>query len=287
MKKQHFVFFDSAYQGFASDDIDEDTYSLKLFAKKYLRVMLAQSFSKNFGLYGERTGCLSLICTSPEERDIVQTRLKETCLPEYSNPPVHGARIVDTILGDEELTALWKAEVLNLKLFAKKYLRVMLAQSFSKNFGLYGERTGCLSLICTSPEERDIVQTRLKETCLPEYSNPPVHGARIVDTILGDEELTALWKAEVLNMSQRLRELRVQIVLRLKALGSVHDWSHITKQIGMFAYTGLTPEMVKEVIEKHSIYMPPDGRISVAGVNSGNIDHVCQAFHAVSHGKEL
>ena len=105
----------------------------------------------------------------------------------------------------------------------------MLAQSFSKNFGIYGERTSCLSLICTSPEERDIVQNRLKETCLPEYSNLLVHGARIFYTILDDEELTAIWKAEVLNMTKRLRELRIQIVLRLKALGSVYDWSNITK----------------------------------------------------------
>ena len=70
-------------------------------------------------------------------------------------------------------------------------------------------------------------------------------------------------------------------------MGSVHDWSHITNQLGMFAYTGLTPEMVAEVREKYSIYMPPDGRISVAGVNSHNIDHICTAFHEVSHGKEI
>jgi aspartate aminotransferase len=112
MKKQHFVFFDSAYQGFCSDDYRDDTYSVKLFASKYSRVMLAQSFSKNFGLYGERVGCLSMVCTTKEEKAILQTNLKATCLPIYSNPPIHGARIVMTILDDAELTAMWEGEVL-------------------------------------------------------------------------------------------------------------------------------------------------------------------------------
>ena len=95
------MFFDSAYQGFGNDDLEEDTYSLKLFSEEYDRIMLAQSFSKNFGLYGERTGCLSMVCNDIKEKEVVQTRLKETCLPIYSNPPIHGARIVDLILGDD------------------------------------------------------------------------------------------------------------------------------------------------------------------------------------------
>lgn len=119
------------------------------------------------------------------------------------------------------------------------------------------------------------------------YSNPPIHGARIVDLILGDEELTNEWVSEVKGMAHRLKDLREQIVKKLKDLGSEHDWSHITNQVGMFAFTGLTAEMVGQVREKHSIYMPPDGRISVAGVNSGNIDHICSAFHEVSHGKQI
>lgn len=94
-KKRHFVFFDSAYQGFANDDYNEDNYSVRLFAQEYSRVMLTQSFSKNFGLYGERTGCLSMVCTDHEEQLKTQTILKDTCLPEYSNPPIHGARIVN------------------------------------------------------------------------------------------------------------------------------------------------------------------------------------------------
>ena len=111
-KKKHFVFFDSAYQGFANDDYNEDNYSVRLFTKEYSRVMLTQSFSKNFGLYGERTGCLSMVCTDHAEQLKTQTILKDTCLPEYSNPPIHGARIVNQILGDEQLKKEWHAEVI-------------------------------------------------------------------------------------------------------------------------------------------------------------------------------
>jgi len=88
----------------------------------------------------------------------------------------------------------------------------MLTQSFSKNFGLYGERTGCLSMVCADHEEQVKVQTLLKDTCLPEYSNPPIHGARIVETILNDEGLKAEWHEEVKAMGKRLKDNRTQMV---------------------------------------------------------------------------
>ena len=99
--------FDSAYQGFASGDLEKDSYSLKLFQKETENIMLFQSFAKNFGLYGERAGCFSVITGSPEEKDIVMSRIKAVARPIYSNPPIHGARIVDIILGDEQLTSMW------------------------------------------------------------------------------------------------------------------------------------------------------------------------------------
>jgi aspartate aminotransferase len=110
-QKKHFVFFDSAYQGFGSDDMDDDTYSLKLFSCHYDRCMLSASFSKNMGLYGERTGLISFVCTNSAEKDVMQTVLKDTVLPIYSNPPIHGARIVETILGDPALREQWLEEV--------------------------------------------------------------------------------------------------------------------------------------------------------------------------------
>ena len=104
-KKRHFVFFDSAYLGFGSEDMDDDTYSLKLFSCQYHRIMLAASSSKNMGLYGERTGLISMVTTNTAEKDKMQTILKDTVLPFYSNPPIHGAKIFTTILEKPELRA--------------------------------------------------------------------------------------------------------------------------------------------------------------------------------------
>lgn len=106
-RKNLFCGFDSAYQGFASGDLERDAYSLNLFQQHTDNIILFQSFAKNFGLYGERVGCLSVVTKSAEEKKIVNSRLKQIARPIYSNPPVHGARIVDIILGDAELTAMW------------------------------------------------------------------------------------------------------------------------------------------------------------------------------------
>jgi len=107
LRKNHFCAFDSAYQGFASGDLETDAYSLRLFAENTSRICLFQSFAKNFGLYGERAGCVSFLTDSAEEATRVQSRIKAVARPMYSNPPVHGARIVDHILGDADLTANW------------------------------------------------------------------------------------------------------------------------------------------------------------------------------------
>jgi aspartate aminotransferase len=117
-----------------------------------------------------------------------------------------------------------------------------LSQSFAKNFGLYGERVGCYSLITSDEATMKKVQSRVKGIARPMYSNPPIHGARIVDIVLSDPELTKSWHQDLKTMSGRIMEMRSGLVKGLKDAGSVHDWSHITNQIGMFAYTGLTTE---------------------------------------------
>ena len=106
-RKGHFSAFDSAYQGFASGDLETDAYSLRLFAKETERICLFQSFAKNFGLYGERAGCVTFVTGSPTETAATQSRVKGIARPMYSNPPIHGARIVDIVLSDAELTASW------------------------------------------------------------------------------------------------------------------------------------------------------------------------------------
>lgn len=161
----------------------------------------------------------------------------------------------------------------------------MLFQSFAKNFGLYGERAGCYSVVTGSKEEKANVMSRIKQIARPIYSNPPIHGAHIVDIILGSEELTSMWHQDLKTMSSRMFSMREGLVAELKALGNEHDWSHVTSQIGMFAYTGMNTDQVNQLREKHSIYMTMDGRISIAGLNTGNLQYVAKAFHEATTGK--
>lgn len=114
------------------------------------------------------------------------------------------------------------------------------------------------------------------------YSNPPIHGARVVDIILSDPELTKLWHQDLVHMSSRMADMRTGLVQNLKDAGSVHDWSHITSQIGMFAYTGVSKEQVIELREKHGLYMTEDGRISIAGLNTHNLKYIAESFHDVT-----
>ena len=163
----------------------------------------------------------------------------------------------------------------------------MLFQSFAKNFGLYGERAGCYSVITGSQAEKDIVMSRIKQIARPIYSNPPIHGARIVDIVLCDPELTSMWHQDLRDMSGRMQEMRHGLVDSLKKLGNEHNWQHVTDQIGMFAYTGLNQDMVNELRENYAIYMTMDGRISIAGLNTKNLAYVSEAFHKVTTGKEF
>lgn len=112
VRKNHFAAFDTAYHGFASGDLDKDAYALRLFAKHTDRLFLAQSFSKNFGLYGERAGTLSVMCSDESEVEKVTSRIKQVARPMYSNPPINGARIVDTVLGDAKLFESWKLDLI-------------------------------------------------------------------------------------------------------------------------------------------------------------------------------
>lgn len=137
------------------------------------------------------------------------------------------------------------ADVYSLRSFANSDARVLLAQSFAKNFGLYGQRIGCLSVVTDEPHLAGAVTSQLKGIVRPMWSNPPVHGARIVDTVLKNPELMALWKTELMQMATRIKDMRHGLTSRLRKLESPHDWSHIDNQIGMFAYTGLNPEQCR------------------------------------------
>lgn len=174
-----------------------------------------------------------------------------------------------------------------LRYFVSQDLPVLLAQSFAKNFGLYGERVGTLSIICESPEQRERIMSQLRLVIRAMYSNPPKHGSSIVRTILSDDTLTPQYYEECKFMADRIATMRTKLVSTLAEVGSTHDWSHISNQIGMFAYTGCSKEMCDALTEKYAIFLTKDGRISIAGLNDGNVEYVAKAIYDVSEGKPI
>ncbi|EDQ90672.1 uncharacterized protein MONBRDRAFT_21358 [Monosiga brevicollis MX1] len=169
-----------------------------------------------------------------------------------------------------------------LRHFVSEGFQPIVTQSFSKNMGLYGERVGLLSVVTGSPEEAAAVESQIKIIIRPMYSNPPVHGARIAAYVLKDEQLYNEWLSEVKNMADRINTMRQELVRLLTEYGSTLNWNHITNQIGMFCYTGLTPEQVDRMRDEFHVYMTKDGRISVAGVSSNNVEHIARAIHEVT-----
>jgi len=109
------------------------------------------------------------------------------------------------------------------------------------------------------------------------YSNPPAHGARIVQRVLSDPALYEEWKGNIKTMSGRIIEMRKAFREKLEALGTPGKWDHITSQIGMFSFTGLTPEQVDYLVNECHVYLTKNGRISICGINTKNVDYVAQS----------
>ena len=169
-----------------------------------------------------------------------------------------------------------------IRIFLEDGHLIGLAQSYAKNMGLYGQRVGCLSVLCEDEKQAVAVKSQLQLLARPMYSNPPVHGALIVSTVLGDPELKNLWLKEVKVMADRIIGMRATLRENLEKLGSPLPWQHITNQIGMFCYSGLTPEQVDRMTSEFHIYMTRNGRISMAGLNTGNVGYVANAIHEVT-----
>ncbi|KAL1885906.1 Aspartate aminotransferase, cytoplasmic [Paecilomyces lecythidis] len=198
-EKHHFTFFDTAYQGFASGDLARDAWSIRYFTELGLELCVAQSFAKNFGLYGERAGAFHFVTGSGPDA-------------ESSNQHIAS-----------QLAILQRSEI----------------------------------------------------------SNPPAYGARIASLVLNDSKLFAQWEEDLRTMSGRIIEMRKGLRSRLEAKGTPGSWDHITSQIGMFSFTGLNPNQVQVLREKWHIYMTKNGRISMAGLNTHNIDYVAEAIDSV------
>ena len=158
---------------------------------------------------------------------------------------------------------------------------LLIANSFSKNFGLYQERVGSLTAVARSPEQAASVLSHLKTCARSNFSNPPAHGSAIVTEVLQDEGLRSDWDRELGEMRDRINGVRRLFVETLKARGVDRDFGFIERQRGMFSFSGLGPGQVAQLREKHSIYIVGSGRINVAGITSGNIDRLCEAIAEV------
>jgi aspartate/tyrosine/aromatic aminotransferase len=158
----------------------------------------------------------------------------------------------------------------------------LISSSFSKNFGLYNERVGAMTLIADSKAALDATHSQVKQVIRANYSNPPAHGGLIVTTVLADAELRKQWEAEVAGMRQRINGMRKLFVKTLKEKGVKGDFSFIEKQHGMFSFSGLTQEQVERLKKEHALYIVGSGRINVAGMTTGNMDRLCTAIAAVS-----
>jgi aromatic-amino-acid transaminase len=174
------------------------------------------------------------------------------------------------------------ADAAAVRLFADAGVSCFIASSFSKSFSLYGERVGALSVIAANHDEAIRVQSQLKRVIRTNYSNPPTHGAAIVSGVLNNVELRALWEKELGVMRERIRAMRAGLAQRLVAHGVRGDVDFITRQRGMFSYTGLSAVQVDRMRDEFGIYAVGTGRICVAALNSGNIDAVALAIATVS-----
>ncbi|RXW18886.1 hypothetical protein EST38_g6980 [Candolleomyces aberdarensis] len=169
--------------------------------------------------------------------------------------------------------------------FVQKGVPLLVCQSFAKNAGLYGERVGALHIVSPDKDTADRVRSQLSVLQRSEISNPPSHGARLVELILNDPEMFAEWKQDIKTMSGRIISMRKELH---RLLTQVHNtpgnWDHILNQIGMFSFTGLNAEQSKAMIERAHVYMTGNGRISMAGLNSHNIEYFAESLDKVVRG---
>ncbi len=172
-------------------------------------------------------------------------------------------------------------DVAGLRYLTERVDECIVASSCSKNFGLYRERTGSITVIAANSEQADAAASQVFNVVRSIYSMPPAHGAALVSIILQNEELTLQWHAEVAQMRDRINGLRRQLTAALHAQGVDRDFSFIEQQRGMFSFLGISEAQVKTLCDDYSIYIVNSSRINVAGINDQNIDYVAEAVAKV------
>jgi len=165
--------------------------------------------------------------------------------------------------------------------FAKTGMPLFVANSFSKSFSLYGERVGSLNVVAASSEEGARALSQIKRLVRANYSNPPTQGGKIVATVLASPELRTLWEQELGQMRERIKDMRKLLVEKIHARVPGADFSFVTRQRGMFSYSGLTKEQVVRMREEFAVYAIESGRICVAALNTKNVDYSADAIAKV------
>ena len=165
--------------------------------------------------------------------------------------------------------------------FAKSGLDFLLSTSFSKSFNLYGERIGALTVVTQSASEAAVVLTQIKSVIRANYSNPPSHGARIVERVLSDPAKYQQWLGELTQMRTRIRTMRKMLADEMTRIGAKRDFSFVTRQNGMFSFTGLSPEQIDRLAAEYGIYAVRNGRICICGLNTKNVEYVAKSIAAV------
>ncbi|OZN24156.1 aromatic amino acid aminotransferase [Actinobacillus seminis] len=169
-------------------------------------------------------------------------------------------------------------DALGLRTFAANHKELLVASSFSKNFGLYNERVGAFTLVAENEQIAATALTQVKTIVRTLYSNPASHGASTVALVLGDEQLRSEWENELTEMRERIKKMRHLFVQLLKESGAKQDFSFIIEQNGMFSFSGLSAEQVDRLKEEFAIYAVRSGRINVAGITEDNIRYLCESI---------
>ncbi|AJQ95292.1 amino acid aminotransferase [Gynuella sunshinyii] len=168
-----------------------------------------------------------------------------------------------------------------LRAFAEQVDELVISSSFSKNFGLYNERVGAVTLVAKEAQAATNAFSQIKVIIRSNYSNPPAHGALVVTTVLSNPALKSQWVGEVAMMRNRIREMRELFVAKLSEKGVQRDFSFINQQNGMFSFSGLSKEQVESLKKDFGIYMVGSGRINVAGMTKSNLDYLCESIASV------
>jgi aspartate aminotransferase len=171
-----------------------------------------------------------------------------------------------------------------IRLFVQQGHELFVAQSFAKNMGLYNERVGNLTVVVNDAQNIPALKSKFTTTVRSNYSNPPAHGARVAAAILNNKALNDQWRDNLKTMADRMNSMRKMFFQKLTTLGVPGNWDHVTKAVGLFTFTGLSPRQCNHLINEYHIYLLRDGRINVSALTEANMDYIVGAINETLKG---